>query len=215
MSTLPTVVVIIIIANVVLSLIGFNNQVFFNRYQFQMAKIKAGENLRLWSSGFLHVDFNHLFINMLSLYFFAGYVVYSLGEMKFLALYLTSLYLGNYLSFRYHNRQDNYTAVGASGAVSGVVYSAVLLYPEMKMMLLFFPIPLPGYVMATLYLIYTIYGMKKQRDNIGHTAHFGGAIAGLLATIAFVPSVLVDSGLTLAILAGTLVFAAFLFKNFR
>ena len=69
--------------------------------------------------------------------------------------------------------------------------------------------------MATLYLIYTIYGMKKQRDNIGHTAHFGGAIAGLLATIAFVPSVLVDSGLTLAILAGTLVFAAFLFKNFR
>lgn len=215
MSTLPTVVVIIIIANVVLSLIGFKNQVFFNRYQFQMAKIKAGENLRLWSSGFLHVDFNHLFINMLSLYFFAGYVVYSLGEMKFLALYLTSLYLGNYLSFRYHNRQDNYTAVGASGAVSGVVYSAVLLYPEMKMMLLFFPIPLPGYVMATLYLIYTIYGMKKQRDNIGHTAHFGGAIAGLLATIAFVPSVLVDSGLTLAILAGTLVFAAFLFKNFR
>jgi membrane associated rhomboid family serine protease len=215
MSTLPTVVVIIIIANVVLSLIGFKNQVFFNRYQFQMAKIKAGENLRLWSSGFLHVDFNHLFINMLSLYFFAGYVVYSLGEMNFLALYLTSRYLGNYLSFRYHNRQDNYTAVGASGAVSGVVYSAVLLYPEMKMMLLFFPIPLPGYVMATLYLIYTIYGMKKQRDNIGHTAHFGGAIAGLLATIAFVPSVLVDSGLTLAILAGTLVFAAFLFKNFR
>lgn len=215
MPTLPTVVVVIIIANVALSLIGFKNQVFFNRYQFQMAKIKAGENLRLWSSGFLHVDFNHLFINMLSLYFFAGYVVFSLGEMKFLALYLTSLYLGNYLSFRYHNRQDNYTAVGASGAVSGVVYSAVLLYPEMKMMLLFFPIPLPGYVMATLYLIYTIYGMKKQRDNIGHTAHFGGAIAGLLTTIAFVPSVLIDSGLTLAILAGTLVFAALLFKNFR
>lgn len=167
----------------------------------------------MWSSGFLHVDFNHLFINMLSLYFFAGYVVYSLEEMKFLALYLSSLYLGNYLSFRYHNQQDNYTAVGASGAVSGVVYSAVLLYPDMKMLLLFFPIPMPGYVMAALYLIYTIYGMRKQKDNIGHTAHFGGAISGLLATIAFVPSVLVDSGLTLAILAVTLIIGAFLFMR--
>jgi hypothetical protein len=73
---------------------------------------------------------------------------------------------------------------------------------------------LPGYVMATLYLIYTLYGMKKQRDNIGHTAHFGGAVAGLLATIAFVPSVLESSGFTLGILAATLVIAAFLFKRF-
>lgn len=213
MSTLPPVVIVLIVSNVLLSLIGFKNQIFFNKYQFQIAKIKAGEQIRMWSSGFLHVDFNHLFINMLSLYFFAGYVVYSLGEMKFLALYLSSLYIGNYLSFRYHNQQDNYTAVGASGAVSGVVYSAVLLYPDMKMLMIFFPIPLPGYIMAALYLVYTIYGMRKQGDNIGHTAHFGGAISGLLTTIAFVPSVLIDSGFTLAILAATLIIAAFIFKN--
>jgi membrane associated rhomboid family serine protease len=215
MSSLPQVVIAIIVANVLISFIGFKNPIFFNRYQFQMARIKAGDQLRMWSSGFLHVDFNHLFVNMLSLYFFAGYVVYSLGEMKFLALYLTSLYIGNFLTLRYHNKKDNYTAVGASGAVSGVVYSAVLLYPEMKMAFLFFPIPLPGYVLATIYLIYTIYGMKKQVDNIGHTAHFGGAVAGLVATIAFVPSVLKDSSFTLAILAGTLVAAAFLFKRLR
>lgn len=213
MSTLPPVVIVLIVSNVLLSLIGFKNQIFFNKYQFQIAKIKAGEQIRMWSSGFLHVDFNHLFINMLSLYFFAGYVVYSLGEMKFLALYLSSLYIGNYLSFRYHNQQDNYTAVGASGAVSGVVYSSVLLYPDMKMLMIFFPIPLPGYIMAALYLVYTIYGMRKQGDNIGHTAHFGGAISGLLTTIAFVPSLLIDSGFTLAILAATLIIAAFIFKN--
>lgn len=211
MSTLPSIVTTIIVSNIILSLIGFKNQKFFNKYQFQMAKIKAGEQIRMWSSGFLHVDFNHLFVNMLSLYFFAGYVVYSLGEMKFLALYLSSLYLGNYLSFRYHNRQNDYTAVGASGAVSGVVYSAVLLYPDMKMLSIFFPIPLPGYVMATLYLIYTIYGMRKQGDNIGHTAHFGGALAGLLTTIVFFPSVLVDSGFTLVILTSTLIIAAIIF----
>ena len=177
-----------------------------------MGKIKAGEQIRMWSSGFLHVDFNHLFINMLSLYFFAGYVVYSLGEMKFLALYLSSLYIGNYLSFLYHNQQNEYTAVGASGAVSGVVYSAVLLYPDMKMLLIFFPIPLPGYIMASIYLIYTIYGMRKQGDNIGHTAHFGGALAGLIATIAFAPGVLISSKFTLLILASTLIIAAFIFK---
>ena len=94
---------------------------------------------------------------------------------------------------------------------SGVIFSAILLYPDMKMMLLFFPIPLPGYLMAALYMVYTIYGMRKQKDNIGHTAHFGGAIAGLLATIAFVPSVIIDSGFTLIILAVTLITAAVIF----
>ncbi len=212
MSSLPSIVTAIIVSNVLLSFIGFKNQSFFKKYQFQMGKIKAGEQIRMWSSGFLHVDFNHLFINMLSLYFFAGYVVYSLGEMKFLALYLSSLYIGNYLSFLYHNQQNEYTAVGASGAVSGIVYSAVLLYPDMKMLLIFFPIPLPGYIMASIYLIYTIYGMRKQGDNIGHTAHFGGALAGLIATIAFAPSVLISSKFTLLILASTLIIAAFIFK---
>ena len=212
MSSLPSIVTAIIVSNVLLSFIGFKNQSFFKKYQFQMGKIKAGEQIRMWSSGFLHVDFNHLFINMLSLYFFAGYVVYSLGEMKFLALYLSSLYIGNYLSFLYHNQQNEYTAVGASGAVSGIVYSAVLLYPDMKMLLIFFPIPLPGYIMASIYLIYTIYGMRKKGDNIGHTAHFGGALAGLIATIAFAPSVLISSKFTLLILASTLIIAAFIFK---
>lgn len=212
MSSLPSIVTAIIVSNVLLSFIGFKNQSFFKKYQFQMGKIKAGEQIRMWSSGFLHVDFNHLFINMLSLYFFAGYVVYSLGEMKFLALYLSSLYIGNYLSFLYHNQQNEYTAVGASGAVSGIVYSAVLLYPDMKMLLIFFPIPLPGYIMASIYLIYTIYGMRKQGDNIGHTAHFGGALAGLIATIAFAPGVLISSKFTLLILASTLIIAAFIFK---
>tara|TARA_B100001173_G_C15990057_1_gene548526 strand:- start:229 stop:876 length:648 start_codon:yes stop_codon:yes gene_type:complete len=213
MNTLPSVVSAIIIFNILLSFLGFKNQAFFNKYQFKIAKIKAGDKIRMWSSGFLHLDFNHLFINMLSFYFFAGYVVYSLGEIKFLVLYLSSLYLGNYLSFRYHNQQDNYTAVGASGAVSGVVYSSILLYPDMKMIFIFFPIPLPSYVMAAIYMFYTIYGIRKQSDNIGHTAHFGGAITGILATIVFIPSVIIESGFTLCILGVTLIFAAFMFRH--
>ena len=213
MQGLPIVVVVIIISNVLASITGFRNRLFFDKYKFQVAKIKAGEQIRMLTSGFLHVDFNHILFNMLSLYFFAGYVVYSLGSIKFLVVYFSSLYLGNYLSLRYHENQEDYTAVGASGAVSGIVYSAVLLYPDMKLAFLFFPIPLPGYVIATLYLIYTLYGMKRQQDNIGHTAHFGGAISGLCTTIAFQPNVISSSAFTLSILAATIVIAAYFFKK--
>ena len=98
MQGLPIVVVVIIISNVLASITGFRNRSFFDKYKFQVAKIKAGEQIRMLTSGFLHVDFNHILFNMLSLYFFAGYVVYSLGSIKFLAVYFSSLYLGNYLN---------------------------------------------------------------------------------------------------------------------
>ena len=91
--------------------------------------------------------------------------------------------------------------------------SLKIIVTSIKMIFIFFPIPLPSYVMAALYMFYTIYGMRKQMDNIGHTAHFGGAITGLLATIAFLPSVIIESGFTLSILAVTLIFAAFIFKH--
>ena len=74
MNSLPSVVSAIIVSNVLLSLLGFKNQAFFKKYQFQMEKIKSGEQIRMLSSGFLHVDFNHLLVNMLSLYFFDGYL---------------------------------------------------------------------------------------------------------------------------------------------
>ena len=112
-----------------------------------------------------------------------------------------------------YNNQNNYSAVGASGAVSGIVYSAVLLYPNMKMALLIIPIPLPGYIFAAGYMLYTLYGMKKQQDDIGHTAHFGGSVAGLLATIVILPSVIVESSFTLLILAGIIAVGGYLFYN--
>ena len=84
-----------------------------------------------------------------------------------------SLIIGNYLSYQFHKDQKDYNAVGASGAVSGIVFSSILIFPEMKLVFIFFPLPMPGYLFAVGYLIYTIYTMKKQNDNVGHTAHFG------------------------------------------
>jgi membrane associated rhomboid family serine protease len=89
----------------------------------------------------------------------------------------------------FHKNDFHYRAVGASGAVTGIIYSSILLYPEMNLYL-FFAIPIKGYVFGIGYLLYSIYGMKAKNDNIGHTAHFGGAIGGYLFTLIKVPSLI-------------------------
>tara|TARA_B100001063_G_scaffold129002_1_gene120567 strand:+ start:2119 stop:2688 length:570 start_codon:yes stop_codon:yes gene_type:complete len=178
---------------------------FFEKYKFNILAIKSNQWIRYLSSGFLHVDYNHLFLNMLSLYFFGDVVLYSIGITNFIFLYIGSLFLGNLFAFYFHQKHNNYSAVGASGAVIGIIFSAILLQPEMKLMFIFFPIPLPGYVFGLGYLIYTLFGMKNQNDSIGHTAHFGGAIGGVILTILFAPKVLITSLYTLLLIFTTIV----------
>jgi membrane associated rhomboid family serine protease len=177
---------------------------FFEKYKFNILAIKSNQWIRYLSSGFLHVDYNHLFLNMLSLYFFGDVVLYSIGITNFIFLYIGSLFLGNLFAFYFHQSHNNYSAVGASGAVIGIIFSAILLQPEMKLMFIFFPIPLPGYVFGLGYLIYTLFGMKNQNDSIGHTAHFGGAIGGVILTILFAPKVLITSLYTLLLIFTTI-----------
>ena len=127
-----------------------------------------------------------------------------------------SLIIGNYLSYQFHKDQKDYNAVGASGAVSGIVFSSILIFPEMKLVFIFFPLPMPGYLFAVGYLIYTIYAMKKQNDNVGHTAHFGGSISGILTTLLIAPELFFKSALTLIIILITIpIFAYFIFKNWE
>ena len=99
-----------------------------------------------------------------------------------------------------HKNDYSYRAVGASGAVTGVLYSAILLQPDM-MLGLFFVIPIPAYLFGILYLLYSIYGMKAQNDNIGHTAHFGGAVGGYVITLVKEPQLLVEHTLMVILLA--------------
>jgi membrane associated rhomboid family serine protease len=100
----------------------------------------------------------------------------------------------------FHKNDYGYRAVGASGAVTGVLYSAILLQPDM-MLGIFFVIPMPAYIFGILYLLYSIYGMKAKNDNIGHTAHFGGAVGGYLITLLKEPTLLVDHTLMVILLA--------------
>ena len=169
-------------ANGLISYKGFNDTHFFRKYEFHIGSIRSGEQFRMFSSGFLHVDLMHLLFNMFTLYMFAPFVINSVGAMYFAYLYFGSLIAGNLLTLYFHNDEYYYRAVGASGAVMGIIYSAILLEPNLYMYGF-----IPGYIFGFAYLLFSIYGMKAKSDNIGHVAHFGGAIGGFGITLAKYP----------------------------
>lgn len=191
----------IIAANVIFSLKGFDDVSFFRKYEFHVGSIRSGEQIRMITSGFLHIDIPHLAFNMLTLYFFAPIVYGYLGNLSFLLIYFGSLIFGSLLTMMFHKDDYSYRAVGASGAVTGILYAAILLEPNMSLYLFFIPIPIPAYLFGIGYLLYSIYGMKAKNDNIGHTAHFGGAIGGYVITLLKVPTMFIDNLLMVILLA--------------
>ncbi len=192
--------IFIIVVTVLFSYKGFNDLLFFRKYEFHIGSIRAGEQIRMISSGFLHADLGHLFFNMFTLYMFAPVVIHFFGDFSFIFIYIFSLVFGSLLTLVMHKNDYNYRAIGASGAVTGIIYSAILLQPDM-MLGLFYVIPIPAYLFGIGYLLYSIYGMKAKNDNIGHTAHFGGAIGGYLITILKEPAMLVDNTFMVLLLA--------------
>ena len=183
------ILIALIVANVLVSMKGFKDYTFLDRYKFQVGKIRGGEKERMLTSGFLHVDWIHLGFNMYALYLFGDIVANNLGTLSFLAIYVGSLLAGSLYSLTYHKNEYNYSAVGASGAVSGIVYASILIYPDMTLMLFPLPIPIPAYIFGVGYLVYSIYGMKKQLGNVGHSAHLGGAIGGFVMTLLLFPQI--------------------------
>lgn len=191
-------VIILIAINVLFSLKGFNDYNFFQRYKFQPKPILEGKQYdRLLTSGFLHVDYIHLFLNMYVLYIFSDILVQfftgifgnpNMGILMFVLVYLGAVIGGNLLALFFHKNNPNYSAVGASGGVSGVLFASIVILPQM-MLGIFFVIPMPAWLFAILYLGYSVYGVQKQLGNIGHEAHLGGAIVGLIAPILFYPEI--------------------------
>ena len=190
---MSTILIVIMVATVLFSYKGFNDVAFFRKYEFHIGSIQAGEQNRMISSGFLHADMGHLFFNMFTLYMFAPVVVNYFGDTSFLLVYMGSLIFGSLLTLYMHKNEYSYRAIGASGAVVGVLYSAILIDPSMNLYLFFIPIPIPAYLFGIGYLLYSIYGMKAKNDNIGHTAHFGGAIGGYVITLIKEPAMLTEN----------------------
>jgi len=201
MGKLDLVTIIIIAANVIISYKGFSDYSFFDKYKFHVGGVQRGEQVRMVSSGFLHADTQHLLFNMLTLYFFANVVITLLSPIQFLLVYFGSLLVGSLLSLYFHKSEYHYSAVGASGAVTGILYSAILLQPGMNLYIFFIPIPIPAYIFGIGYLLYSIYGMKNRVGNIGHDAHFGGAIGGYVITLLLSPWLFETNLLMIVLLA--------------
>ncbi|UKM63789.1 rhomboid family intramembrane serine protease [Flavobacteriaceae bacterium GSB9] len=214
MGKIDIITIVLIAANVIISYKGFQDYSFFEKYKFNVGAVKRGEQVRLFSSGFLHADTQHLLFNMLTLYFFADVVIALLNTTQFVLIYVGSLLLGNLLSLYFHKNEYHYSAVGASGAVSGVIYAAILLQPGMSLYLFFVPIPIPAYIFGIGYLLYSIYGMKNRIGNIGHDAHFGGAIGGYIITLGLSPW-LFQTNLLMVVLLAIPIALLFILKKMR
>ncbi|MFD0962871.1 rhomboid family intramembrane serine protease [Pseudofulvibacter geojedonensis] len=206
-------IVVIIALNVLISFKGFNDFSFFEKYKFNVGAVKAGQQYRNITSGFLHADMPHLLFNMVTLYFFAPFLVQQLDSYKFILVYVVSLLMGSLLSFGIHKENNYYSAIGASGAVTGVIYAAVTMFPEMKLYM-FFAIPIKGWIFGILYLAYSIYGMKKSVGNIGHAAHFGGAMGGYALALILKPEIL-SQNLFYTILIGLPILALFILMKLK
>ena len=160
------ILLIIIAITVIISIMGFQNIQLFEKYKFNVSAIQnRKEYIRLLSAGFLHADWGHLFFNMLTLYFFAPIVLYVYGVSGFLLVYLGSIVIGNLFSLYLYKKQSWYSAIGASGGVSGILFAAVAYAPnEIEVNFL------PGYIFGALYFGYSVYMMLNPRphENIGH-----------------------------------------------
>ena len=208
-----TILILIIAITLLVSFKGFSDLAFFRKYEFHIGSIRAGEQSRMITSAFLHADIGHLFFNMFTLYMFAPVVTHYFDNLTFLLIYFGSLIFGSLLTLLFHKDDYSYRAIGASGAVTGILYSAILLQPDMSLYLFFIPIPIPAYLFGIGYLLYSIYGMKAKNDNIGHTAHFGGAIGGYLITLLKEPQMLTENTFMVVVLAIPIVILFILVKS--
>jgi membrane associated rhomboid family serine protease len=178
---------IIIAVTVIISITAFQKNELLYKYQFNAYQVlKRNEWYRLITYGFLHANWDHLLINMMVLYFFGDALEYyfqmnfgASGVFYFIALYLGAIIVSTLYDLHKHKDHYHYNAVGASGATSAVVFATIFFNPYGKI-LFFFILPIPGIIFASGYLFYSYYMGIKNFDNIGHSAHFYGALCGFL-----------------------------------
>lgn len=188
------ILVLILITGVV-SFMAFSNRELFDKLKFNAWYVKHDrEWYRFLSYALLHADWSHLLINMFVFWSFSGVVMQfferDFGQMAsfyFLLLYIGGVVFSTLFDFAKHRDDIYYNAVGASGAVSAVVFSSIILYPDGRIFFIFLPIGIPSWLFGLLYLGYSAYMGKRNVGNIGHNAHFWGAIFGIIYTMVINP----------------------------
>jgi membrane associated rhomboid family serine protease len=206
------ILLLVIIATSVISFIAFNNSSIFEKYKFNVGAIQnRKEYIRLLSAGFLHADIMHLLFNMMTLYFFGPIVMEGFGNIGFIIVYFGSILLGNMFSLFIYQKQPWYSAIGASGGVSGILFAGIALIPDLKIYIFFIPIGIPGYIFGLVYFSYSVYMMlnPRQHDNIGHAAHLGGAFFGLVYAVINQPERAMENVLYIGIMAVPLLYLSY------
>lgn len=167
---------------------GLRDHAYLEAHAFKVDPILVGrEYYRLLTSGFLHVNWIHFAFNMFALLSFSTSLEIIFGRWNLFLLYFASLIGGNLLALYIHRNHGDYSAVGASGAVSGVILASTVITPNAQIGFFLIPIAFKQWVFALLFVLISIYGIKSQRDNIGHEAHLGGGIVGVLLAPLLVP----------------------------
>ena len=207
------VLLTIIASTCIISFMAFNNQALFDKYKVNVGAIlRNKEYIRLFSAGFLHADLMHLLLNMYVLYSFSQPIFEDFGTAGFLIIYFGSILLGNVFSLYLYKSQSWYSAIGASGGVSGILFASIAMIPDLGIYFFFIPIPIPGYIFGLLYFGYSVYSMlnPRQHDNICHAAHMGGAFFGLVYAVALQPERAIENSLFLGIMALPLIYMAYM-----
>ncbi len=210
----PWATYLVIVITGLFSLRGFSSQQFERRYIFCPRSILADkEYIRLISSAFLHSGFPHLLFNMMSLYSFGVMLEMFYGTGQFLLIYLASIVGGSLLSLWLH-RHHEYYAYGASGGVCGIIFAHIALFPGGSVNMFFLPMGIPAWAYAIGFLTFSFFALKANHDNIGHDAHLGGAIIGLLTAIGLHPSMIQYQPVLLSVLlVMSIGLFIYLFKN--
>jgi membrane associated rhomboid family serine protease len=193
---------ILILINFLVSYKGFKDHSFYERVNFKIDAVKDQKDYkRLITSGFVHVGWMHLIFNMVALYFFSSSLEGYIGSISFLIIYFAGLLGGNLLSLFIHRFDSGYSSAGASGAILGVIFSSIALFPGMSIGLFLIPLSIPGWLFGLAYVLFSIYGIKSRSNNVGHDAHLGGGLAGMLVAILLHPSALAANYFAILIIA--------------
>ena len=188
-----SITLLILILTVIVSFIGFQrrdllNQLIFSPYLIYQKK----QYYRFITHAFIHDPGNlfHLIFNMFVLYQFGGNVEQffktdapTVGVFYFIFLYLGGIVFSSLRDYTQYRNDSSYLALGASGAISAVLFSHIIIYPTLSLYLLFIPIPIPSFIFGALYLWFEQYLDKKGGDHVAHGAHFYGAIFGIVFTV--------------------------------
>lgn len=174
--------VFLLISTVIISFIALKNKQLLYKLMFNpYAVAHKKKYYLLLTSGFIHADLAHLLFNMLTFYFFAFDLERIINTHNFLILYFCSLFFSHVPTLLQQKNNYNYRSLGASGAISGILFSSILLFPNNKIMMLPIPLPIPAVIFGIVYLVWCRVAARRSiEDNINHSAHFAGAITGII-----------------------------------